>query len=94
MTRLAFSFLAVLLTAVSASAQQKTVTIAVVNSPAMIELKKFAPKFEAANPDIRLNCVVVEENILRSAKSSSTSRYESEKRKYLPTARRITSGSN
>src|SRR5271157_1281356 len=30
----------------------------------------------------------------RSAKSSSTSRYESEKRKYQPTARRITSGSN
>jgi ABC-type glycerol-3-phosphate transport system substrate-binding protein len=92
MTRLAFSFLAVLLTAVSALAQQKTVTIAVVNNPAMIELKKLAPKFEAANPDIRLNWVVVKENILRSAKSSSTSRYESEKRK--STARRITSGSN
>src|SRR5580704_15404382 len=30
----------------------------------------------------------------RSAKSSSTSRYESEKRKYQPIARRMTSGSN
>src|SRR5208282_750023 len=30
----------------------------------------------------------------RSASNSSTSRYESEKRKYQPTARRITSGSN
>ena len=30
----------------------------------------------------------------RSARSSSTSRYDSEKRRYQPTARRITSGSN
>src|SRR6266403_4588133 len=30
----------------------------------------------------------------RSARSSSTSRYESEKRKYHPTASRMTSGSN
>src|SRR5271166_1209681 len=30
----------------------------------------------------------------RSASNSSTSRYESEKRKYQPTARTITSGSN
>jgi hypothetical protein len=66
----------------------------VVNTPAMIELKKLAPQFEAVNPDIRLNWVVVEENILRSAKGSSASRYESEKRKYHTPARRITSGSN
>lgn len=46
-------------------AQQKTVTIATVNNPSMIELKKLSPKFEAANPDIKLNWVVVEENILR-----------------------------
>jgi sorbitol/mannitol transport system substrate-binding protein len=46
-------------------AQQKTVTIATVNNPAMIELKKLSPKFEAENPDIKLNWVVVEENILR-----------------------------
>ena len=33
-------------------------------------------------------------NRARSARSSSTSRYDSEKRRYQPTARRITSGSN
>lgn len=49
----------------SALAQQKTVTIATVNNPDMIELKKLSPKFESANPDIKLNWVVVEENILR-----------------------------
>ena len=49
----------------SALAQQKTVTIATVNNPSMIELKKLSTKFESANPDIKLNWVVVEENILR-----------------------------
>jgi Bacterial extracellular solute-binding protein len=63
--RFAFPFLVVLFTGFSALAQQKTVTIATVNNPAMIELKKLAPKFEAENPDIKLNWVVVEENILR-----------------------------
>src|SRR3982074_2767450 len=55
----------VLFTGASAIAEQKTVTIATVNNPAMIELKKLSPKFEAANPDIKLNWVVVEENVLR-----------------------------
>ena len=64
-TPFAFSFLVVLFTGFSALAQQKTVTIATVNNPAMIELKKLSPKFEAENPDIKLNWVVVEENILR-----------------------------
>jgi sorbitol/mannitol transport system substrate-binding protein len=36
-------------------AQQKTVTIAVVNNPDMIELKKLSSKFEEKNPDIKLN---------------------------------------
>ena len=58
-------FITVLFTGASAIAQQKTVTIATVNNPAMIELKKLSPKFEAANPDIKLNWVVVEENVLR-----------------------------
>jgi polyol transport system substrate-binding protein len=65
MKRFAFPLLVVLFTGVSAVAQQKTVTIATVNNPAMIELKKLSPKFEAENPDIKLNWVVVEENILR-----------------------------
>jgi sorbitol/mannitol transport system substrate-binding protein len=63
--RFAFPFLVVLFTGFSALAQQKTVTIATVNNPAMIELKKLSPKFETENPDIKLNWVVVEENILR-----------------------------
>src|SRR4029077_16319885 len=56
---------AILLSAITALAEQKTVTIATVNNPAMIELKKLSTNFEAENPDIKLNWVVVEENILR-----------------------------
>ena len=61
-------FVTALFTGASAIAEQKTVTIATVNNPAMIELKKLSPKFEAANPDIKLNWVVVEENILAAAR--------------------------
>jgi sorbitol/mannitol transport system substrate-binding protein len=46
-------------------AGQKSVTIATVSNPAMIELKKLSTKFEADNPDIKLNWVVLEENLLR-----------------------------
>src|ERR1700746_1488565 len=63
----------VLFTGASAIAQQKTVTIATVNNPAMIELKKLSPKFEAGNPDIKLNWVVLEENILRQRVSTDVS---------------------
>src|SRR5258708_4096821 len=45
----AFSLFAALITGVSVLAQQKTVTIGAVNNPAMIELKKLSPKFEAQN---------------------------------------------
>src|SRR5258707_15856083 len=62
---LAFPLLAVLFTGVNVLAQQKTVTIATVNNPDMIELKKLSPKFEEKNPDIKLNWVIVEENVLR-----------------------------
>jgi sorbitol/mannitol transport system substrate-binding protein len=31
----------------------------------MVELKKLSPKFEEKNPDIKLNWVIVEENVLR-----------------------------
>jgi mevalonate kinase len=71
--RFAPAILAILFTVASALAQQKTVTIATVNNPAMIELKKLSPKFEAANPDIKLNWVVVEENILRQRVSTDIS---------------------
>src|SRR5690242_9176094 len=53
------------LSAPGARAQQKTVTIATVNNPAMLQLKKLSPKFEAQNPDIKLSWVVAEENIVR-----------------------------
>ncbi len=49
----------------SALAQQKSITIAVVNNPDMIRLQKLSHKFEEQNPDIKLNWVVLEENILR-----------------------------
>jgi sorbitol/mannitol transport system substrate-binding protein len=66
-------FITVLFTGASGIAQQKAVTIATVNNPAMIELKKLSPKFEAANPDIKLNWVVVEENILRQRVTTDVS---------------------
>src|ERR1700722_4197137 len=67
------SFLVFLSTAVSALAQQKTVTIAVVNNPDMIRLKRLASKFEENNPDIKLNWVVVEENVLRQRVTTDVS---------------------
>ena len=65
MKRHLIPLLAILLTCVSALAQQKTVNIVTVNNPDMITLKKLASKFEAANPDIKLNWLVLEENIMR-----------------------------
>src|ERR1700751_1826582 len=65
MKRIAFPLLTVLITGVSALAQQKTVTIAAVNNAPMLELKKLSSKFEEKNPDIKLNWVIVEENVLR-----------------------------
>ena len=42
-----------------------TITIATLNNPDMIELKKLSPAFEKANPDIQLKWVILEENVLR-----------------------------
>nr|WP_242538791.1 sugar ABC transporter substrate-binding protein [Trinickia acidisoli] len=42
-----------------------TITVAVVNNPDMIEMKKLSADFEKSNPDIKLNWVVLEENVLR-----------------------------
>ena len=41
------------------------VTIATFNSPAMLELKRLSASFEKAHPDIKLNWVILEENVLR-----------------------------
>ncbi|RQR60343.1 sugar ABC transporter substrate-binding protein [Burkholderia sp. Bp9002] len=46
-------------------AQAATLTVATLNNPDMIELKKLSPAFEKANPDIKLNWVILEENVLR-----------------------------
>src|SRR6185312_16033041 len=65
MKRFASPLFAVLITGVSVLAQQNTVTIATVNNPDMIELKKLSSKFEEKNPDIKLNWVITEENTIR-----------------------------
>jgi len=50
---------------VSAALADTTVTIGTINNPDMVELKKLAPAFEKANPDIKLRWVTLEENLLR-----------------------------
>ncbi|SOE63807.1 sorbitol-binding protein /mannitol-binding protein [Burkholderia sp. D7] len=47
------------------NASAATVTIATLNNPDMIELKKLSPAFEKVDPDIKLNWVILEENVLR-----------------------------
>jgi sorbitol/mannitol transport system substrate-binding protein len=54
-------------------AEQQTVTIAAVNNPDMLELKKLSAKFEEKNPDITLKWVIVEENILRQRVTTDVS---------------------
>ena len=40
-------------------------TIATVNNGHMVEMQKFTPEFEKANPGITLNWVTLEEGVLR-----------------------------
>jgi hypothetical protein len=54
-------------------AEQTTVTIAAVNNPDMLELKKLSSRFEQKNPNITLKWVIVEENILRQRVSTDVS---------------------
>jgi sorbitol/mannitol transport system substrate-binding protein len=54
-------------------AQQTSVTIAAVNNPDMLELKKLSAKFLEQNPNISLNWVIVEENILRQRVTTDVS---------------------
>jgi sorbitol/mannitol transport system substrate-binding protein len=56
---------AVSLYAIGPAAAQTTVTIATVNNGDMIVMQKLSTKFEQANPDIKLDWVVLEENVLR-----------------------------
>jgi sorbitol/mannitol transport system substrate-binding protein len=71
--RLASLLAAGLLARAAARAESKTVTIAAVNNPAMIELKKLSAAFESRNPDLKLNWVVVEENVLRQRVTTDVS---------------------
>jgi sorbitol/mannitol transport system substrate-binding protein len=63
-TAVSFALAAAALTPLSGHAAT-TITIATLNNPDMIELKKLAPAFEKANPDIQLKWVILEENVLR-----------------------------
>lgn len=58
-------FTAAALAAAAGAAHAGTLTIATLNNPDMIELKKLSSAFEKANPDIKLNWVILEENVLR-----------------------------
>ncbi|MDO5705132.1 MAG: sugar ABC transporter substrate-binding protein [Paracoccus sp. (in: a-proteobacteria)] len=51
--------------ALTAPAMAETLTIATVNNGDMIRMQRLADEFTAANPDITLNWVTLEENILR-----------------------------
>lgn len=64
-TRIARAVGAGALVAAAGAAHAQTVTIAMLNNPDMIELKKLSPAFEKANPGIKLNWVILEENVLR-----------------------------
>ena len=59
--------------AIVTQAQQTSVTIAAVNNPDMLELKKLSAKFLEQNPNINLNWVIVEENILRQRVTTDVS---------------------
>jgi sorbitol/mannitol transport system substrate-binding protein len=71
--RLLFVAVSLLFGAIVAPAQQTTVTIAAVNNPDMLELKKLSAKFLEQNPNITLNWVIVEENILRQRVTTDVS---------------------
>jgi sorbitol/mannitol transport system substrate-binding protein len=53
------------LTLLSLSAYAQTLTIATVNNGDMIRMQKLTDDFTKANPDIKLNWVTLEENVLR-----------------------------
>jgi sorbitol/mannitol transport system substrate-binding protein len=58
---------------IALQAEPTTVTIAAVNNPDMLELKKLSSHFEQKNPNVTLKWVIVEENILRQRVSTDIS---------------------
>ena len=64
-TRLFGVGMAALLAASTTARAETKLTIATVNNGDMIVMQKLSPAFEKANPDIKLDWVVLEENVLR-----------------------------
>ena len=62
-----------LLLGASALHADTTITIAAVNNPDILELKKLSSKFEEQNPDIHLQWVFLEENVLRQRVTTDVS---------------------
>jgi sorbitol/mannitol transport system substrate-binding protein len=58
-------FAGALLAALATSASAETITIATVNNGDMIRMQKLTDDFTAKNPDIQLEWVTLEENVLR-----------------------------
>src|SRR3954464_1849303 len=56
---------ATILAGTAAVHAETKLTIATVNNGDMIVMQKLSPAFEKAHPDIKLNWVVLEENVLR-----------------------------
>lgn len=65
MTTLRSATLALTASLLATAASAQTITIATVNNNDMIVMQKLSEKFEEAHPDISLNWVTLEENILR-----------------------------
>lgn len=64
---------ALALSASPALAQQTQLTIATVNNGDMIIMQRLSKEFEKAHPDIKLNWVVLEENVLRERVTTDVS---------------------
>ena len=50
----------------------ETLTVATVNNADMIRMQRLSKTFERQHPDIKLNWVVLEENVLRQRTSACT----------------------
>ncbi len=50
---------------VAPAAAQTTLTVGTVNNNDMIRMQRLTPEFEAKHPDIKINWVTLEENVLR-----------------------------
>ena len=57
----------------SQAAEKTRLTIATVNNGDMVVMQALSNKFEAANPDIELRWVVLEENVLRQRTTTDIS---------------------